>query len=803
MYQDFFTIFPSKLDPDYNRKIIERKEFNEFISEKKGVLPNKLLWYQEMAIRYFGPHTPINRGIINGDPGIGKTWAALGLVKQYIEWNSNMKHPIVLVKNETGAEIFKKLNKVFFPGKSHVSKATNVVKGNNISETKQMPFRIMRYGKFVKNFQNKDDTFFEVFGKRLIVCDEIHNLRKLENTEKQLFKNIKHIFSKLKDSIIIGLTATLMVDRAEEFASIFNIIMGKDVIDENILKTSLLNQQHVHDYLEPLIRGSIIHIPKKDGIKNITTVGEYDPNLSSYVTKVKISNYHQELMKTKRETRIKYIFANPFVVTLTVNNVNSITILDTSIEMVKDPFAKLTQSVVDRYGENITLYINNQLIIQNENTVLISVTFKKAKSEDLYSKTKEGKILYYQYTNSFLKNIDNVKKVSKVFHKTLKIVNMDKYKDSIIFIYLPYLEYGINILQKIFELNGFVYYSGKETIKFDMNSTVKRFSIISGSTKPNELVNIMLKLNMDHNSTGKIIKIVIGTDVTKESINFRNAQVVIKIIPTWNMSTSIQVDQRVNRVDSQLKIPEKDRFIDVWNLVAVTDHGESFIEKTIKSSIEKQKRIQLIENVIKSTSFTSYYFINQFDIKPKFFVSYFKHYFDKEPVIKMLKQHFLLNGVLSIDEIKKKFINHELITMTLNEMSKSQMLIPNQFGKLNFIAKKNNSYFLSSFKNYNDSQYSNMVATIKKSPINQNVQLDLDYDNFDTAFEFMKNKMFEQSFFDNRPDIYNRYPNCYRFYKECEIAISTFTSTPRIVYYNQYNKQWRDMNEQEKSIFFS
>lgn len=798
MYHKYFATFPSKEDVNFNRKILERKEFNEFIEEKRGVLPNKLIWYQEMSIRYFGPHTPINRGIINGDPGVGKTWIALGLVRQYTKWNKNMKHPIILVKNDTGAEIFKKLNKIFFPGKTHVSKATDVTKGHNISTSKQMPFRILKYGKFVKNFQDKDESFYKAFGKRLIVCDEIHNLRKLEGSEKQLYKNIKEIFQKLKDSIIIGLTATLMVDRAEEFASIFNIIMGKDLIDSEILKQCLHKGKHkVKDYLEPLVRGSIIHIPKKEGIKNITMVGKYDPNLQANVTKIKISKYHQELIKEKRENRIKYIFANPFIVTLDINSTQSFTFLNASVDMIRDPHDTLTKEVEKAYGKDNTLYINNYLIREGGGNT-ISITFKESSSEDLYNQNDDI-ITYYHHTVDFFNNIENIKSVSKVFYKTLKIINMEKYKDSIGFIYLPYIEYGVNILRKILELNGYVYYKGKEKIKFNMKETVKRFAIISGSTKPQELANIMSKLNMEHNSTGKIIKLIIGTDVTKESINFPNAQFVIKIIPAWNSSTSWQIDQRVNRVDSQLSIPEEKRFIDNWNLVAITNRGESFIEKTIRSAVEKQKRISLVEEVIKETSFTSYYFINEKRIKPKHFLTYFRYYFDKQPVIKRMVDKLILEGYID----KKDLSGDKLLTMVIDELAKQQMLIRNRFGLHCFIRKKEDRYFLSYFKNFDDSLYSNMVATILETPKGFSTDHSHDYSKIDKVYPFVKERLFEQSFIDGREDIYTQYPDKYRIYDESEIVISTFGSKPRILYYEQRNLIWRDATQQEISIYLS
>jgi superfamily II DNA or RNA helicase len=267
--EDLFPIYPTNNDKDYNEKIFYMKEYHEVLVEKEK-FGNGLYNYQELARRLMSPHTPYNRLILNFAPGTGKTKTAISIIKEYAELQGQKTAIFLMESSANENVVINEYKQEFGLDLSYTTDS-----GQKISTTKKMKHvRIMTYkelsnkiDKVLKGERTKE-SFIEEYSNRVIIYDEVHNLKvenlnlqgtnKWENllnekikeedkdedlekkskSYKKTFNNIKTFSSILEDTgnVHIGLTATITVNMPEEMASIVELLFPNSNIDSKIIR---------------------------------------------------------------------------------------------------------------------------------------------------------------------------------------------------------------------------------------------------------------------------------------------------------------------------------------------------------------------------------------------------------------------------------------------------------------------------------------------------------------------------------------------------------------------------------------
>lgn len=242
--EDQFPLFPNYDELDFNKKIMNMKEFYDLV-HGPYITESGLFVYQELARRMVAPFTPYKRIILNMEPGAGKTRVALSIAKNFASI-PGQKPILVLYQSKKNEQAFNNDYNVIF-GDIGVKGGTD--KGKRISTTKILKKGKMEYmsyavlaniiigleakyggGKLTRGerIPLTDEQIIKEFGNRVIIYDEMHNLKVSSEDEehKKTYNAITRFSSVLEGTgnIHVGLTATIMVNTPEELAPVMKII---------------------------------------------------------------------------------------------------------------------------------------------------------------------------------------------------------------------------------------------------------------------------------------------------------------------------------------------------------------------------------------------------------------------------------------------------------------------------------------------------------------------------------------------------------------------------------------------------
>ena len=162
--------------------------------------------------------------------------------------------------------------------------------------------------------------------------------------------------------------------------------------------------------------------------------------------------------------------------------------------------------------------------------------------------------------------------------------------------------YGVKSVANILDIIGYQevtsddvkYYSDLTSFDEKMKNKTKnvkgRYSIWSGKIKQQDKEsyskNIREIFNSKYNAEGNYLQIILGTRSIMEGISFKNVKDVHIMNPWWNESRLQQVIARAIRFKSHVKLPPKDRFVNVYKHYSVFP---SFPESYNTYALKKKK----------------------------------------------------------------------------------------------------------------------------------------------------------------------------------------------------------------------
>jgi len=289
-------LYPEFNDPNFNIKIAEKKEFQETkydgeihpdIKEYADKMSNaefEIQPHQAFVRNFLSFQTPYNSLLLYHGLGSGKTYSAIGVCEEMREYLKNLgsnKRILVVasenVQNNFRTQMFDDRKLVLVNDRwtingyvaNQLLKEVNpmnnpgIPKEKIVSQVKALinhSYLFLGYGQFanyiIHTMQNvekigKSGNFEEVakqrlkneFEGRLIVIDEIHNIRKAEDTEsKKVAINFEILVTAVRNLRLLFLSATPMFNSYKEIIWLLNImnindkrakIEVKDVFESN------------------------------------------------------------------------------------------------------------------------------------------------------------------------------------------------------------------------------------------------------------------------------------------------------------------------------------------------------------------------------------------------------------------------------------------------------------------------------------------------------------------------------------------------------------------------------------------
>jgi superfamily II DNA or RNA helicase len=626
------SIFKNKVE--FNTDIIDNKE--TCIKEKFILKPPQIFLKNFMS-----NNTIYNSILLFHGTGTGKTCSAITIAENF---NNNYKFidnkPIVL----SPKNIIQNWKDTIYDNTKKDNQCTGniyndkIIDSNNIINESRIiinkSYEIMGYRKFSNLILSKLDldlslnkiTQFQIdiikknFDNRLIIIDEVHNIRD-ETETKDIMKLLKIIVKYSSNIKLILLSATPMFNSSFEIVNIINLMLlndnreselidKKDIFDENGSLLKIPNDKGINpvDLLNRILRGYISYsrgenpktFPMRLYPKNIdypdynykgdklnenklsflqlfgSTLDKPDgkPPLKGEITQTKI--YYNELEKIKTKDNLQIADEIKFM----------------QISNIVYPFQKY---FTGEMGLKMSMIIN---IKENH----INYRYQKPTLD------KFGPIFDQKHIGKYSKKIEN-------------IINIVKKSTGIVFIYSQYIKSGIVPLALALEHAGYAKFNSEpllnypdkdKPISYDgLNSKNKslfkrgNYIILSSIDKLSSNMDEEIKLcKLEANKDGQNIKIILGTSVASEGLDFKNIRMIHIMDPWHHLNRLEQVIGRGIRYCSHIDLPEEDRNVLVFlHALQTYDNKKETTDITIYRYAEKKaKNIGEIEMILKKNA---------------------------------------------------------------------------------------------------------------------------------------------------------------------------------------------------------
>jgi hypothetical protein len=468
----------------------------------------------------------------------------------------------------------------------------------------------------------------DYFSNRLLIVDEIQNIRTAgeggDQIAPKMLEKIVHYSNDLK---ILLMSATPMFNSSTEIVYILNLLLENDGREK--VKVGEL-------------------FDSKDNLIDSKKLLEISRGYISYVRGANPISFPSKLLPNK--SPIEDIVKNNIVYFPTPTNKMNGTPLEPDDRIRYNPLIKCDMSAYqesifrkavlgtassdeEEFGgeesiDNVaseTFDINGKMISNIVYPLPAKTTFSKADVSILFGERgfdrcfKELKNGKYEYTEDAIISkkpifdVSNLDKYSPKFHKILE--NITSTENGIIFVYSEYRKGGSLPLALMLEQNGFEQLvvegkMGDVVVKNKLQSASAKktslqkwkYILLDGEMDPKKRAQLVQRCNSEDNRDGNIIKVIIGTRVAGEGVDFARIRQIHILNPWDNFSRIDQVVGRGVRNCSHKDLPLEDRNVTVflYSSHITSNEIETTDEKIHRRAERKDIQMKEVEFVLRN-----------------------------------------------------------------------------------------------------------------------------------------------------------------------------------------------------------
>ena len=509
--------------------------------------------------------------------------------------------------------------------------------------------------------QRKLEWFNDYFEGRLVIIDEAHNIRDDQGKEmRDAVKTIESVIKYSKDIRLVLLTATPMYNRASEIIWMLNMMLLND--NRELIDTkSIFNKQGEltetgKQIIEEKSRGYVSYLRGENPITfplrlmpSILIDNNNDPMYPKYSKQhaksivCKSNSPSINLVGGDIKARDKFKFLELFG-----------SKMKGAQELV---YKQAIQTIVasnpelnlDDRGEKNNI-LDNILLTQLTNFVfpVPSKNLKKdlldgtIKVEDCYGingikNTLGRKGKTYTYKDPSYPFFDKGL-IGNHSSKMKSILDEVDNTDGIVFIYTNYVEAGITPLQLMLEHNGYKRFDKRKVLSFpDYKPSLPKhkckrepmsyngmrksqvtedfkqasFIVIDGSSNKKELSEQLNIISSNRNKQGERIKIILGTVVASEGLDFKRIRSVHILDPWLHLNRIEQTVGRGIRFCSHSDLDVINRNVLIYLHATTLQDDRETVDTSIYRYAEK-KSIQIgkVETILKKNAIDRYLYEN-------------------------------------------------------------------------------------------------------------------------------------------------------------------------------------------------
>jgi hypothetical protein len=476
----------------------------------------------------------------------------------------------------------------YLPEKTREKRITKMIKEiYEIVGTDKLRNRILREtgwnGKEETLNENISKKLKEMFSDRIIVIDEVHNRVGTEGKEQSIPTILKGVIRSCKNIKLIMMTATPTVNSPTDIIFPINLLRlndrkpllrKKDIFDKN--GDFIKNGEKL---LKEASRGYFSYIRGDDPPRfpyNITPPESKIPNPTYSIDGKKLKD--NEKIRTIRVIECKmsnYQYSTYKASIKKDKESKTGGLLTGSLQAGNIVFPLPAPSKYGVYGSS---GIGDKL---SQDHPLIKI--KDGKDNDIYK--------YSDYSQGFLLN----QHISKYSVKFSEIFNRITNSIGVSFVYSQFLSAGVTTLALMLEENGFIpaIITGKETEllqsktkkppicymcgkpkhkKTDHQWAPAKYVLLTGSQNLNretDISKISGYINREENMYGKLVKVLLGSEVSGEGIDFKRIRQVHIMEPWYNYARLDQVTGRAIRNGSHKDLPPEQRNVEIFKYCIV------------------------------------------------------------------------------------------------------------------------------------------------------------------------------------------------------------------------------------------
>jgi|UniRef100_A0A6C0BZU7 hypothetical protein len=657
---DDVSLYPHLDDSKFNQKLYLKKEFNEVKYDKKSKndfdniidLTNKICTTKEFELQphqmfvrnFLSFQTPYNGLLLFHGLGTGKTCSAISVCEEMRRYNKQLgvSKKIIIVASPAVQENFKlqlfderKLKEInglwnikACTGNSFLKEVNPMnMKGlsrkkivKNISKIVRQSYVFYGYGEFSnhlkkimnKNITEEDDennikikqekSIKKEFSNRLIVIDEIHNLRVstsgLGNVreKKESSKNIEKLALYAENLKMMILSATPMFNSHKEIVWLLNILNMNDnryriSIEEVFDKRGDFILTDDYSGKELLMEKATGYVSYVRGENPFTFPNRIWPKYSMNENSLLLKNESGVWNYPEKQLNDSVIAEPIEILDLVTTNIGEIQfdIYNRLINFLKkenpslnDPKKNIGFTKLEAPLQCLNMSYPHKKIDEDEDLIRDCYGKRGLSRLMLFKPKTKSKFNYKDSTLRDFGRIFSPEEIGKYSGKIKNICDYIKKSKGLVFIFSQYIDSGAIPIALALEEMGFsrnsksnlferqevapVDYITLKPITKDSKIKIKaKYAMITGNRHLTPNLKKELKLVTDpENVDGKQIKVIIVTRAGSEGLDFSFIRQMHILDPWYNMNRTEQIIGRAVRNKSHCLLPYIERNVEIF-----------------------------------------------------------------------------------------------------------------------------------------------------------------------------------------------------------------------------------------------
>ena len=693
-------LYPTLNDPEFSKKIAEKKEFNDTkydgkivdIEKQADILCNaefELAPHQQFIRNFLSLQTPYNSLLLYHGLGSGKTCSAIGVAEEMREFLKQLgiTQRIIVVASQNVQDNFKlqlfdknklKLVDGYWNIRSCVGQ--RLLKEINPMNMKGLPrekvilqikriinnsYLFLGYTEFANYIQkstkipqdmtdtNKIENIKKIqleknFANRLIIIDEVHNIRITDdNKDKRVAQELTSLVKYVKNIRLLLLSATPLYNSYKEIIWLLNLMNMNDNRSTIELKNIFdvngnlkINEEGKEVGKELLERKAIGYVSFVRGENPYTFPYRIWPSVFSPENTLINKNYPIIQLNGKRIIEGIDILSLYLINCGSYQNLGYDAIINYLKTQVKGKDDLPNFENMESFGYTLLQRPIEALNIVYPNEKFdnyINGTSENFNIKELVGKQGLNNIMSYkestnppfrsnfEYKKQALENYGRIFSQEKIKDYSSKIDSICKNiinSEGVVLIYSQYLDGGLVPIALALEEMGFQRYGEVKSlfekipteypldlktykISKEKNAIPAKYIIISGDKllSPNNELDIEAATNLD-NINGDKVKVILISQAGSEGIDFKFIRQVHILEPWYNMNRPEQIIGRAVRQCSHKNLPLSKRNVQIFLYGTILENNqEEAADLYIYRLAElKAKQIGIITRILKEVS---------------------------------------------------------------------------------------------------------------------------------------------------------------------------------------------------------